>query len=57
MDDEVVPFSQTQKFHDALKTARYDVQLAVVKGAAHTQSLTTELLDATLDFVKEVCGA
>ena len=57
VDDEVVPFSQTQKFHDALKAAGYDVQLAVVKGAAHTQSLTTELLDATLDFVKEVCGA
>ena len=57
VDDEVVPLSQTLNFRDALLKAGYDVQLALVEGAVHTQTLTTELLDATLDFVKEACGA
>ena len=57
VDDEVVPLSQTLNFRDALLKAGYDVQLALVEGAVHTQTLTTELLDATLDFVKEACRA
>ncbi len=56
MDDEVVPVSQTKMLYDALLEAGFDVQLALVEGASHTQTLTTELLHAAMDFVKTVCN-
>ena len=54
-DDELVPFSQTKILYDALLGAGYDVQMAVIEGASHTQGLTTEVLHAALDFVAESC--
>lgn len=55
MDDELVPFSQTKTLYDSLRETGYDVQLAIVEGASHTQTLTAEVLHATLDFIKANC--
>ena len=55
MDDELVPVSQTRMLYNALLKAGYDAQLALVEGASHTQTLTTELLHAAMDFVKAAC--
>ena len=52
-DDELVPYAQTQNLYDALLKNGYDVQLAVLEGATHTQGLTTEVLKAMLDFIEE----
>lgn len=55
VDDELVPISQTKKLYDALLEAGYDVQLALVEGASHTQTRTTELVQSVMDFIKATC--
>ena len=47
--------SRTNTLYNALLKAGYDAQLALVEGASHTQTLTTELLHAAIDFVKAAC--
>ena len=55
VNDELVPVSQTNTLYNALLKAGYDAQLALVEGASHTQTLTTELLHAAMDFMKAAC--
>ena len=55
VDDELIPLSQTKTLYDALHADGYDVQLALVEGASHTQTRTTELVHAVMDFIKIAC--
>ncbi len=55
VDDELVPLSQTKRLYGMLREAGFDVQLALVEGASHTQTLTTELLHAAMAFIKDAC--
>ena len=56
LEDQLVPLSQTRALYDALVRAGFDVQLALVEGGSHTQTLTAELKRDVMDFVKAACN-
>ena len=55
LEDQLVPLSQTRALYNALVRAGFDVQLALVEGGSHTQTLTAELKRDVMDFVKAAC--
>jgi acetyl esterase/lipase len=41
-DDKLVPVSQSTRFHEALKKAGVDVELVLIEGAGHDQTIITQ---------------
>ena len=41
-EDKLVPFSQSQRFYDALKKAGVNVEFEIIEGAGHDQTIITQ---------------
>ena len=57
MADEMVPFHQTEQLYHRLVEMSFPVRMVVLDNAPHQNTLTTEILEDAVDFIRKVTKA